>query len=358
MKAMVVTRIGAIEQQDRPDPVPGPGEVLVTVSVTGVCRTDVKLIRVGHRDLVLPRVPGEETVGVIAAVGPGVPAPWTLGQRAYIYPGAWCGQCRPCRRGAENLCESMRIMGFHRDGGFAECLLAPVQSLIPLPEGLPDDVAVFAEPLSCCLNALELADVGRGDTLAVWGAGPAGTLLCRAARCLGAAVTALDPDPARRERSGGVASLPDGESFDRCVVAVGSESAYQEALAHLGPRGRLVVFSGLAPAARRQAVDLNALHYHEQSLVGAYGCAFRHGVKALQWLADGRVRVDDLVTHRLSLWDLDAALDGVEKRVGLKVLLYPGPVTGGVEKRKCEGGRSRGSSTLQNGNEQSGCGTS
>lgn len=95
-----------------------------------LCRTDLKIIRHGHRDLTLPRVPGEEVVGEVV----------------------------------------------------------PLQSLIPVPDGLSDEQAVFAEPLSCSLNALELGGVGEGDVLGIWGAGPAGTLLSRAGALRGAAV--------------------------------------------------------------------------------------------------------------------------------------------------------------------------
>lgn len=99
-----------------------------------LCRTDLKIIRHGHRDLTLPRVPGEEVVGEVVPLGGD--SPIAVGDRVYVYPGVWCGVCPSCCRGAENLCRKMRIMGFHRDGGFAEYVAAPLQSLIPVPDGL------------------------------------------------------------------------------------------------------------------------------------------------------------------------------------------------------------------------------
>ena len=175
MQAVVIREVGAFELTDLPVPEPGPGEALIRVSVTGLCRTDLKIVRHGHRDLTLPRVPGEEVVGEIVRLGPegrrGAARPaaqaapatsFAPGDRVYVYPGVWCGECPSCRRGAENLCRQMRIMGFHRDGGFAEYVAAPLQSLIRVPAGLGDEEAVFAEPLSCCLNALELGGRGRG----------------------------------------------------------------------------------------------------------------------------------------------------------------------------------------------------
>ena len=351
MQAVVIREVGAFEVTDLPVPEPGPGEALVRVSVTGLCRTDLKIVRHGHRDLTLPRVPGEEVVGEIVRLGPTRQRPLRRGCRAvrvragdrvYVYPGVWCGECPSCRRGAENLCRQMRIMGFHRDGGFAEYVAAPLQSLIRVPAGLGDEEAVFAEPLSCCLNALELGGVGEGDVLGVWGAGPAGTLVSRAGALRGAAVAVVEPDARRREALTSAPGTPPEVTAHRrapglvdvAVVAVGDRRAYEAALAALAPRGRLVVFSGLLPADDAALrVSLSAIHYHEHTLVGAYGCSFRHGVEALDLLASGRLRVDDLISHRLRLAELDEGLDLVARRAGMKVHLYPGPLPRGRGRR-------------------------
>jgi L-iditol 2-dehydrogenase len=344
MQAVVIREVGAFEVTDMPAPEPGPGEALVRVTVTGLCRTDLKIVRHGHRDLTLPRVPGEEVVGEIVRLGPlATSSPqgaetFAPGDRVYVYPGVWCGECPSCRRGAENLCRQMRIMGFHRDGGFAEYVAAPLQSLIRVPAGLGDEEAVFAEPLSCCLNALELGGVGEGDVLGVWGAGPAGTLVSRAGALRGAAVVVVEPDARRREALTSAPGAPPEVTAHRrapglvdvAVVAVGDRRAYEAALAALAPRGRLVVFSGLLPADDAALrVSLSAIHYHEHTLVGAYGCSFRHGVEALDLLASRRLRVDDLISHRLRLAELDEGLDLVARRAGMKVHLYPGPLPDG-----------------------------
>jgi L-iditol 2-dehydrogenase len=216
----------------------------------------------------------------------------------------------------------MQIMGFHRDGGFAEYVVAPAKSVIPVPEGLSADLAVFAEPLSCCLNALELARLGKGDTIGIWGAGPAGTLLARASGAMGARASSIEPDQRRREIAQGHPSSG-SMKFDVCIVAVGSGRAYREALGALSPRGRLVVFSGLSPSEDDLPVSFNQLHYNEQTIVGAYGCSFRHGVQALQLIATGEVAVEDMISHRMPLSSLEEALQIVENRQGMKILLYP-----------------------------------
>jgi L-iditol 2-dehydrogenase len=84
-----------------------------------------------------------------------------------------------------------------------------------------------------------------------------------------------------------------------------------------------VIFSGLPPSQSARPVDLNELHYREQTLVGSYGCCFQDGVDALELLASGKVEVADMITHRLALWDMATALDLVERKESLKILLYP-----------------------------------
>lgn len=322
MKAIVIHKIGSFSFEERPLPIPASKELRVRVAVTGLCRTDLKIIEHGHRDLTLPRIPGEEVVGIVDAVGADTDAAW-MGARVYVYPGTACGDCQPCRSGADNLCRGMQIMGFHRDGGFASHVIAPVKSVVCLPEMLTFERAIFAEPLSCCLNALDRAALRAGEKLAIWGAGPAGTLLARAARHRGADVVQVEPDPVRRTRADACEHLPGNVRFDVAIPAVSRPEAYDAAMTALGPRGRLVAFSGLLAGVEPSRLSINTLHYSEQSIVGAYGCAFRHGEEALRLIASGAVRVDDLVSHRLPLSALAEALDHVRQCSGMKILLDP-----------------------------------
>lgn len=321
MKALVIREVGKYSVEEVPLPRPGPEEVLVRVEVSGFCRTDLKLLKNGHRDMLLPCVPGEEVVGTVVETGEKAHHV-QIGDRVYIYPGKSCKTCRMCRKGAENLCTDMRIMGFHRPGGFAEYVLAPISSVVLLSQDLSFEEAVFAEPLSCCLNALELSDLKKGESIGIWGAGPAGNLLKRAALAIGAIPTVIEPNPSRRAFVDGIEE-PSDLRFDVCVVAVGSRKAYIEALSCLSPRGRLVIFSGLLVHENLLELDLNLIHYLEQKIVGAYGCSYRHALWALQWIQEGKVEVSDLITHRFSLNEIEEAIDIVEQQKGLKVLIYP-----------------------------------
>ncbi len=321
MRAIVVKEIGDFVITEVPMPTLSEGEALIKVSITGLCRTDLKIITHGHRDLILPRIPGEEVVGVVVDIKGSATS--LIGKRVYIYPGTSCHQCDICRIGAENLCRDMQIMGFHRDGGFATYVKSPIESLIVIPEDLTDEEALFVEPLSCCLNATELALLKEGESVGIWGAGPAGNLLYRVALSIGAKAEVIEPDPSRRTFVGGREKPPCDMVYDVAFVAVGNEQAYKEALQCLRQRGRMVVFSGLHADRAIQPIDLNRLHYYEQTMIGAYGCSIRHSNAALELIRKGDIKVKDLISHRMPLWDLRNALQMVANRTCMKIHLYP-----------------------------------
>ncbi|MCK5695501.1 MAG: alcohol dehydrogenase catalytic domain-containing protein, partial [Desulfobacula sp.] len=118
--------------------------IKTAVLCCAICRTDAKMWEQGHRDLVFPRVLGHEMV-----------VKDQNSQRYIVWPGKRCGICKFCDTNRENLCEDMRITGFHTDGGFASQAILPQKSLIPLPDGLDIHVACFAEPVGCVINAFE-----------------------------------------------------------------------------------------------------------------------------------------------------------------------------------------------------------
>src|SRR4051794_32662171 len=133
---------------ERPDPEPGPGEVLLDVSACAVCRTDLQIVEGDLRARRLPIVPGHQVVGRVAALGPGVDeAAHPIGSRVGV---AWIadtdGTCRFCASGRENLCPELRFTGWDRDGGYATQVLARADFTYTLPDGF-DDLA--AAPLLC-----------------------------------------------------------------------------------------------------------------------------------------------------------------------------------------------------------------
>src|SRR5258708_28090149 len=176
MKAVQIAAPGGKpELGDRPIPNPPANWVRIKVEACGVCHSDM-MVQAGYwPGLQYPRVPGHEAAGVIDELGAGVTS-WKKGQRVGIgWYGGHCGVCNPCRRGNLISCANGQITGFSHDGGYAEYMLAPAQSLAAMPDGLS---AKDAGPLMCAgittFNALRHSGAQAGGTVAIPGGGGAG----------------------------------------------------------------------------------------------------------------------------------------------------------------------------------------
>ncbi len=271
MRAMVLRRVVRIAEEpeplepaDLPEPVAGPGEVVVEVSCCGVCHTELDEIEGRTPPPHLPIVPGHQAVGRVAAVGAGVSAV-AEGDRvgvAWIY--AACGRCPACRRGDENLCTDFRATGRDANGGYAEQMVVPADFVHPIPESLTDDEAA---PLLCAgaigYRSLRLAHLPRGGRLGLTGFGASGHLVLKLIRH-------LDPEAtvycfARSERERGFArelgAVWAGDTAERAPAPldaiIDTTPVWRpvvEALANLAPGGRLVI-----NAIRKEAADQAAL---------------------------------------------------------------------------------------------------
>ncbi len=185
MKAMVLHGIGGpLQMEQRPDPVPGPGEIRVRVEACGVCRTDLHVLDGELPGMRYPIVPGHEVVGMVEAQGPGVTEP-AIGQRvAVAWLGSACGHCPYCAERHENLCDHPSFTGYSRDGGFASHVLADARFVFAL-DAAADPVATA--PLVCAgligWRALKLA--GPGRRIGLYGFGAAAHILAQVLRFQG-----------------------------------------------------------------------------------------------------------------------------------------------------------------------------
>jgi propanol-preferring alcohol dehydrogenase len=191
MYAMVLSAPGApLTFQERPDPVPGPGEVRVKVGACGVCRTDLHVVDGELPDIRYPIVPGHEVVGRIDALGADV-HDLEAGMRVGVpWLGYTCGECFYCRADKENLCDCPKFTGYTRDGGFASHLVADARYCFPLGED-GDDAAV--SPLLCAglIGWRSLVMAGDGKALGIYGFGAAGHIVAQVARAQGRRVYAF-----------------------------------------------------------------------------------------------------------------------------------------------------------------------
>lgn len=319
MKCLKLKEIGSLILVEMPIPETKPDEILIKVSHCALCRTDAKMWQQGHRDLVLPRVLGHEICGHCEETG-----------KSYIvWPGKACGICQQCLRGAENLCSEMRILGFHKDGGFAEFVSVPKSGVIAVPEELPGHLACLAEPLACTLNVLKQAKVSAGKKVLIYGGGPVGLLMALAVQTEGAepfileiSSSKLRKSEAFRRRVGFEQGLECKMSgFDVVVNAAPSIDTLSQGLCKLAASGCFCLFSGFTAKDSVSAAVINEIHYRQLQMVGAYGCTYNQMERALQILLKHREAIEFLIEKRIGLEQVPSVMGQVLSGQAMKFVV-------------------------------------
>ncbi|GIG28832.1 zinc-dependent dehydrogenase [Cellulomonas marina] len=346
MKVLRFYAPGDVRVEDAPEPVVGAGEVKLRVRACSTCGTDVKITKAGHQRIVPPRVMGHEIAGEVVEVGEGVEG-WAPGDRVQVIAAIPCGTCEFCRADLMTICPNQLSMGYDFDGGFAEYVIVPpqvlaVDGLNRIPDGVSFAEASVAEPFACAINAQDFVDVHAGDDVVVVGSGPIGCIHVRLARARGAArvflvelsrerldlaAKVVEPDAAicasEVDPVEAVLEVTGGRGADVVITAAASGAAQEQALRMVAPRGRISFFGGLPKDRPTITLDSNVVHYKELTIKGANGSSSAHNKEALAMIADGRVPVADLITHRIPL---EQVLDGiavVSAGTGIKVTVEP-----------------------------------
>jgi threonine dehydrogenase-like Zn-dependent dehydrogenase len=300
--------------RDVPRPQADDSSALVRVSLAGVCNTDIELVKgyLGFRGVL-----GHEFVGTVAE-GPAS----LLGERVVAEINFACGACAHCRAGLARHCPSRDVMGILRaDGAFAEFVRVPIANLHPVPAGIPDELAVFAEPLAAAFEILEQVRVEPGLDCIVLGDGKLGLLAAQVLHSAGADVLAVGRHPEklavlrRRGIQTRLASDAPLGPASLVVEATGSALGFARAVAALRPRGTLVLKS---THAEQPAVDLAPLVIHELHVIGSRCGPFPPALRALETEA---VDVRSLIHARVPLARADEALRMAAEPGVLKVLI-------------------------------------
>jgi len=264
MKAAQIAKLGAeFESVDRQIPELDAGQVRIKVKACGICHSDV-LVKEGALPLIqYPRVPGHEVAGIIDEVGPGVTV-WKTGQRVGVgWHGGHDGTCRECRRGDFRNCRNGKVTGISYDGGYQQYMAAPVEALVPIPDGLTDvEAAPLLDAGITTYNALRNSGAMPGDFVAVQGIGGLGHLGVQFANKFGYNVAAIGRGSANAvlAKNLGAHVYIDSQATNaaqelqklggaRVILATAPSSKAMSALIDgLGPNGKLVVI-GAAPDA-------------------------------------------------------------------------------------------------------------
>ncbi|HAJ05839.1 MAG TPA: alcohol dehydrogenase [Chloroflexi bacterium] len=326
--------------ESMPIPKLSEGELLVRVHSSGICGSDLmEWYRVNKAPCVL----GHEVAGEVFEVGQGVTG-FDIGDKVVFTHHVPCNNCRYCMRDNHTLCDTLHATSFD-PGGFAEYIRLPrinvdKGGVIKMPEGLDFDVATFAEPLGCVLRGLGRINILPGDSVLVLGSGMAGLLNIKVAIALGAGrVVATDIHDLRIEaaKDSGASSVfnglqpeltdillaDNGTKFDHVIVCAAGETVFRQAMSVVEKGGSILLYAFSAPAAKFQ-FSLNEFFSQGISIFTTYGASPIDLLQAIELLHYGRVRVSDLITHKLELdqtsLGFQLAADGSES---LKVIIRP-----------------------------------
>lgn len=328
-----------VRLEELPVPAIGPGELLVRVRASGICGTDVmEWYRIQKAPLVL----GHEITGEIAEVGQGV-KDYRLGDRIFVSHHVPCMNCRYCRTGHHSVCDTLRQTHFD-PGGFAEYIRVPKVNValgtFVLPGGMSFEEGSFIEPLGCVARAQRFARMSPGQTVLVIGSGISGLLHVQLARAQGAAlVVATDINDFRLKAArelGANVTFDAGEDVparlravneqrlaDLVIVCCGAKPAVDQAIQSVERGGTLLFF---APTAAGVDVPIPLYEFwrNEVTVTTSYAASPQDLVEAIDLIRSGRVRVSEMITHRLSLAETQLGFQLVaQAQESIKVIIDP-----------------------------------
>ena len=314
MKAAVLYGPGDIRIEERAIPRPEPDEVLIKVHACGVCGTDDALNR-GEYPGAYPVIIGHEFAGEIAAVGSRV-AKFKVGDRVTADPNRVCHGCFFCHAGEEHLCDNLQSMGVHIDGANAEYCVMTESNVYPIGAALSFEEAAFSEPLACAIHGTDLAQISVGDTVLVIGAGGMGNLITQCVKNSGAAniiVSELIAERRAKAMENGATHVFDPRSCDiseelkkikpvgaDVVIEVAGNSQAQASCPALARKGGTIVYFGCSPKDNLIQINPYLVNENEQRILGSFNNKAATE-RAVEMLSLGRIRVDNLVSHRFKL---------------------------------------------------------
>jgi L-iditol 2-dehydrogenase len=330
-------------------PVPGigPGEILVKVLSASICGTDLRIFHGNHRKYPpgTVRIPGHEVVGTITEMGSEV-SDHSVGQRIFCAPNTGCGHCLQCITGNNNLCANYDAIGVTSDGGFAEYVRIPANSVrqgnvIPISESVDPAVAALTEPFACVLRGQNALHIQPGEVVLVIGAGPIGVMHAKLAKARGAGrVIVSEPiqeraaqilrmgayrvvDPTLENLKTVVNEESQGRGADCIIVAAPVHAAQESALDLAAISGRINYFGGLPKDRPTINFDSNLVHYKELVITATTACSTADCWQATRIVNSGLVDLSDVVSRRFPLRDAVAAFAAAEDRKSLKIVLEP-----------------------------------
>jgi threonine dehydrogenase-like Zn-dependent dehydrogenase len=339
MRALVFRGAWDIGVETRPDPRPGPDDVLIRITATGICGSDIHGFTGENGRRHPGQIMGHETVGRVVSGSDAFPA----GTLVTVNPVIACGTCPACRAGAEQSCPHRRVIGVTKEieSAFADLLVVPARNVVALPESMPEEYGALVEPLAVGYHAALRGGCTADDRVLVIGGGPIGQACVLAARRLGVQrVVVSEPNRLRRElvaALGASAADPTAGDVARSVEdalggpatlvldAVGSSRSLADAAACSSFGARIVLVGMNAPRIELSAYTIST---EERSLVGSFCYSARHFRETAEWVGGAPDELRHLVDDHVGLDAAAGAFTALAKgeSQASKVLVYPGGV--------------------------------
>ncbi len=339
MRAAVLTGIGEVRIEDRPEPTAAPGWVVVRVESASLCGTDSHQYD-GRIDTPFPRVPGHDFAGRVDSVGDGVDEA-LIGAPVAVKPSLPCGECADCSAGRLADCKRKKLIGLWSDGCLTERIAVPQVNLVPRPEGVQAWQGSLLEPLAVGLNTVDRLRIVLGETIVVLGQGPIGLALTRLAALSGAGrliVTDARDDPFAVSRSYGasdcinvrntdpkqaILDLTDGVGADIVIETSGFPASSAMVLDLVRKEGKVAHIGWANDLPPLPVIPIMA---KTLTIFGIGGNGGRGQYeRSLELVRSGRVDLEPMVTHRFSLDDVGEAFETAASKAGgsIKVIVEP-----------------------------------
>jgi L-iditol 2-dehydrogenase len=332
-----------LKVQEVPIPVINQDELLVRVSFAGVCGTDNRIYQ-GTKKIVGPRIIGHEFSGVITEVGENV-QDFAIDDHVTVYPMIPCGECYTCRSGRKNICVNRTTIGYEIDGGFAQYVKIPKEAIqmgnvLKVSALLDEKVVSITEPIAAALNGIKRANIQKGDSVVIIGAGPIGLFHVQLARLkepgqliviepdsekrdlaiqLGATVTI---NPFEESPDSRIQELTNGDGADIVIIDVGIPTLIEESLEYVKKGGTYVIFAG-APHGSKISIDPNLIHYKEINLTGSSASTPEIHREVLDLVESGQLDVSRLISEVVPLDDWERAIEMKNSFQKIKVIIDP-----------------------------------
>lgn len=326
MKALYFPEKDKVAVGSMPDPVVGPGEVVIAVRASGICHTDIEVMRGNYGASAFPIVPGHEYAGEIIEIGPEVTR-LKVGDRVVVDPNLECGKCRACRRGWAHLCENLGAYGVTVNGGFAEQSAVRADAVHQIAD-MSFTMAALAEPMGCVLNGLSPLEGRLIERAAIFGTGPMGLLMGLALKSRGTPEVIMvdfDDDRLRMAKRNGLEAMKAGSGALKelrrgCDLAVDAAGvpAVAASLIDCIANGGAALYFGVCPADARIEISPFEVFRRQLSLFGTH--SLNHNIPdALAVIEAIGPSIEDVVTHRLSFDGIADVMAGQKVKGSMKV---------------------------------------